>query len=242
MNIRNFLFLLILIAISACTNQDPAATGVNLKMKAETTQSSFKTGRTSASDITFNEVLLGVRKIELEGSDEDENEHDGENHNDDNENEEIEFKGSFVVDLINGTSTPDFGIANITPGIYEEIEISLDQILPDSNSIFIAFTFTTDAGDLVSVELSTKKKIKLEIEDEAGFQVDQNTITQLLVILNLDALFSSIDLSNAKIDSDGVIRINDTTNENITQGILSNLKDACDAGEDEDHDDDIDGD
>jgi hypothetical protein len=55
-------------------------------------------------------------------------------------------------------------------------------------------------------------------------------------------LFSDVDLSTATIDADGIIRINDSSNKKISDKILSSLEDACNAGEDNDHDDEIDGD
>ena len=242
--------ILILIAgyllMMGCSN-DPIAEGVTLKMKAVTNQSIIN-GRTSASDLVFNEILLGVRELEFETSEEDDHENsnddiDGENEDGEDDNEEIEFKGSFVVDLINGTSTPEFGLADVQPGLYEEIEIELGPILPNNNSIFIAFTYTPVGGDAVQVEFSTQKEIEFEIENEkTGFQIDANVIHSLLVLIDLDTLFSDVDLSSATIDADGIIRINDSSNIKISNKILSSLEDACNAGEDNDHDDEIDGD
>jgi hypothetical protein len=73
-------------------------------------------------------VLLGVTELEFETS-------DAALQDDD----DIDFESRYVVDLINGTSTPDFGIADIKPGVYEEIEFEVAGLLDDGASVFIAF-------------------------------------------------------------------------------------------------------
>ncbi len=234
--------------VGGCNNDEPTAEGIKLQMKAVTSLSTIN-GRTSATGLEFSQILLGVRELEFETLEEDDLEDsnddlDGDNDDGEDDNEEIEFEGSYVVDLINGTSTPDFGLASVQPGIYEEIEIEMGPILENNNSIFIAFSYIPDGGgSAVQVEFSSQEEIEFEIEDETtGFQLDANALTNMLVILDLDALFSGIDLSTAVADEDGVVRINDSSNSGITQQILSNLEDACDAGEDDDNDDDIDED
>lgn len=244
--------LLMLIAGSlwlvGCNNDDVATEGVKLQMKAVASVSTINDGRVNATSLEFNEVLLGVKEIEFETLEEDDQEdidddNDGENDDGEDDDEEIEFEGSYVVDLINGTSTPDFGLATLQPGVYEEIEIELGPVLPNNNTVFIAFTYTPDGGSAVEVEFSTKKEIEFEIEDETnGFQLDANTLTNILVLLDLDVLFSSVDLSTAEADGDGVIRINDTSNSKLVLQILSKLDDSCEAGEDSDDDDEIDED
>jgi hypothetical protein len=234
--------------VGGCNNDEPTAEGIKLQMKAVTSLSTIN-GRTSTTGLEFSQILLGVRELEFETLEEDDledsnDDSDGDNDDGEDDNEEVEFEGAFVVDLVNGTSTPDFGLANVQPGIYEEIEIEMGPILENSNSIFIAFSYTPDGGGSpVQVEFSSQEEIEFEIEDETtGFQLDANTLTNILVLLDLDALFSGIDLSTAEADEDGVVRINDSSNSGITQQILSNLEDACDAGEDDDNDDDIDED
>jgi hypothetical protein len=55
-------------------------------------------------------------------------------------------------------------------------------------------------------------------------------------------LLSSVDLSQANVDSDGVIRINDSSNAALAQKIRSNVKDSCKSGRDDDDDDEWDDD
>jgi len=252
MNTMKMKVLLMLIVgslwIGGCSDDEATKEGIRLQMKAVTNLSTIN-GKTSATGLEFSQILLGVRELEFETLEEDdmedvEDDQDGENDDGEDDNEEVEFEGSFVVDLVNGTSTPDFGLATVQTGIYEEIEIETGPILTNGNSIFIAFSYTPDGGGSpIQVQFSSQEEIEIEIEDETnGFQLDANTLTNMLVLLDLDALFSGIDLSNAVADEDDIVRINDSSNAEIAEQILANLEDSCDAGEDDDNDDEIDED
>ncbi len=230
--------------LAGCDKTNESPEGVALKMKAVTSSSTIN-GRTNATGLVFSQILLGVRELEFETLEEDDLEDinddlDGANDDGEIDNEEIEFEGSYIVDLISGTSTPDFGQAGVQPGLYEEIEIEMGPVLADGNTVFIAFKYKPTGGDSVRVEFSTQEEIEFEIEDAAGYQLDANALTNLLVLLDLDALFATVDLSLAEADVDGVIRINDTSNPAIAQQILASLEDSCDAGEDDNDDGDID--
>lgn len=218
--------------VGACSN-DPAVQGINLEMKATSSLSTFKSksGRTSATGLQFTEVVVGIRELEFETEEEDmEEDANGEDPSD-----EIEFEGPLVVDLINGTSTPDFGLGNMQPGLYDKVEIEMGPVLPDGSTIRIGFTYNTK-----TVIFSTTGEIELDIENAAGYQLDANTIANILVLLDLDSLFATIDLSLAIVDADGVIRINNSSNSQIHNQILAALEGSCEAGEDDNDDDKID--
>ena len=237
------------IIVGSCSENDaPTAANVNLEMKATTSLSKIsKSGRTMNTGLVFREVLLGVTELEFETLEEDqtEEEHDaidGEDHDGEDENEEIEFEGHFVVDLISGTSTPDFGVADIAPGIYKEIEMEVGPILTNGNSLFVAFDLPRQGADTLKIEYSSSDEIEFEIERDAGFHLDGGALNQMLVLFNLDLLFAGIDFSHAIVDPDGVVRINETSNANLAALIEANLDHALEAGEDHDGDDEIDED
>jgi hypothetical protein len=247
--IMAFVSLIILVnVIQSCSDEssEPALAQAKLEMKAVSAQSTIKTGRVQATGLEFTQVLIGVTEMEFETFEENDLEDSGEFEDNDSDgeddNEEIEFEGNFVVDLISGTSNPDFGLADLAPGIYEEMEIEMGPILEGGNTMFVAFNYVPDgATDTVRVEYSNKQEIEFELESEAGFSIDAGTVNQMLILINLDALFGSIDLSSATADSDGVIRINSTSNESLASTIESNLDTMMEGGEDEDHDGEIDG-
>ena len=165
----------------------------------------------------------------------------GPNSDDGSDSLESEYKGPFIVDLIKGTSTPDFGVAALLPGIIEQIKFNLGPVLADGNSIFISFTYLPDGTTVpVKVEYSTTDRIKLEIKKTDGFNFDVANIHPILVTLNLDFLFSTLDLSMVAVDTDGVIRINDNSNADLADLISHNLREGMKTGEDKNGDHEID--
>ena len=237
---------------------DPMKADIKLEMKATTQQFSINpNARVAASGIEFTEVLIGVTEIELEsleGNHDDEDDNSGHDSDDGNDNDsdndadddsddgdddddeyEIEFEGQFIVDLLKGTSDPDFGIADVVPGNYKELEVKISPILDDGNSVYIKFNYTQEGMDPIIVEISTDKEFEFEIENHAGIQLDGNALNQILVLFDLDQLLSGIDLSNLNlvVDNDGIIRINPASNSDLAFAIWSKLHDAFDAGEDD---------
>ena len=151
--------------------------------------------------------------------------------------------GEFIVDLLEGTSDPDFGISGVIPGVYEEIEVKVSPILDDGNGIFFAFTYQTDGMDEpLKFEFTSNKEFKLEIENQSGIQLDGNALNKILILFDLDKIFADADLSQTSKDVDGIIRINSTLNIELAATIYGNLHSAFDAGEDHDDDHDIDDD
>jgi len=253
-----------LLIMSCGESVDPTKAEIKLDMKAGTQLSTINTNaRVATTGIEFTQVLIGVTEIEFESKDgdhdgadyesndgkdddsddngidsEDENEDKNGNHDDN----EIEFKGQFTVDLLNGTSDPDFGVAEVLPGTYKEVKVKVSPIMADGNSIFIKLTYTDEGMDPVTVEISTTKEFKLKIENKSGIQLDGNALNQVLVLVDLDQLLAGLDLSTLEADSDGVIRINETMNSTVLSQIWSQVKHAFKAGEDHDHNDEIDDD
>lgn len=250
MKTRIFGFLIIVaIALESCNENDaPSAAKVQLEMKATTSLSKISaSGRSMATGLIFREILIGVTELEFETLEEDHSEEendarDGEDHDGEAEDEEIEFEGQFAVDLIHGTSTPDFGVADILPGVYEEMEIEVGPVLEGGISVLIAFEIPQQGADTLKVLYTNNSEIEVEIERDAGFHLDGGSLHQMLILFDLDSLFAGIDFNQAVVDADGVIRINETSNADIALLIEANLDSALDAGEDHDGDDEIDED
>ena len=223
--------------LESCST-DPGLANVNLDMKATTALSTINAGgRVTNTGLVFTEVLIGVTELEFETLEENEAEDaDGED-----DNEEIEFEGEFVVDLITGISTPDFGETTIAPGLYEEMEMELEPILEGGLSIFVAFDYTPDgATEALRFEYSNDQELEFEIENEAGFQLDDTSLNQMLILIDLDAMFTGIDLSSTTVDIDGVVRINGNSNADLAELIAKNLDSIMEGGEDDDEDGEFD--
>jgi len=258
-----------LLLVSCGDNVDPNLADVKLKIKATSSLGDLDPGaRILENHITFNKVLLGVTEIEFESmvddhSDDDSDDHSGSDnsgHDDDSDDDsddnnssddsdddssddsdfDIEFEGRFVVDLIAGTSNPDFGIADVYPGVYKEIEVKLEPILEGGYSIYIEFTYDIDGSDPVTIQYSTDKYVTFEIERHSGIQLDGGALNQILILFDLDQFLQSININEANADVDGIVRINDNSNSDIASAIWAKLNQMLDAGEDHDGDDDFD--
>ncbi len=236
-----------LVLISCNDSNTPGTASVQLEMKATTSLSKISaSGRRMASGAIFREVLLGVTELEFESAEENQVEAENDAHDGDSdgeaENEKVEYEGSYIVDLINGTSTPDFGVADVLPGNYKEMEINLGPVLDGGNSMLVALDIPRDGADTLKIEFSTSAELQLELEREEGFQLDGGALNQMLVLFNLDSLIDNIDFSQATVDADGVIRINESSNTDLALQIASNFHHSMEAGEDHDHDEEIDED
>lgn len=241
-----FLLALGIVLQSCSDSDDPSTTRVGLQMKATTNLSSLRTGRTQNSGLEFQQVLIGVTEIEFETLEEEQSEDSDEYEDADgdgeDDSEEIEFEGEYVVDLINGTSTPDFGISTLLPGVYEEVELEMEPILDGGNTMFIVFEYTPGGGTPVTVEYSNSYDIEFELEKDGGFTVDEGSLNRLLILLDLDALFSGVNLNAAEAGTDGIVRINENSNPGLASAIENNLDKVLEAGEDDDDDGDFDDD
>ena len=221
-------FIFFLTLFSACENdEDTKPIGIELEMKAVSQIASMRKA-TLEDNIVFTEVLLGVTELEFE-----------EAMNDDSE---IEYEGNYIVDLLNGTSTPDFGFSDLLPGIYSELEVELEPILSDGNSVKIVFEYTKDGEEPVTIEYTDDDEIEFEIESDYDFEVDEDAISKVLILFDLDVLLAGVDFSSAKVDADGIIRINDNSNEALKDILEDNFEAAFESGEDNDDDDDFDDD
>ncbi|MFM8347078.1 MAG: hypothetical protein ACKOAR_03440, partial [Bacteroidota bacterium] len=218
-----FLSFVPVLVLLSCNGDDPAP-GVRFGMKAVAMESMIG-GRKAHGVVTFQEVKAGVSKVELQTA----------SVQDDPELE-AEFKGAFLVDLLAGTSDPDFGLATLTPANYDKVEFNLSPLLSGGKSLFIRFIH-----DQTQFELSTGQELELEVEGLSGLGLSSASgAKDLLVLIDLDQLFMGITLDTLVPGNDGVVRINDSTNSGVLAQILENFEDSCEAGEDRDRDGEID--
>lgn len=238
--------MLLGLGMYSCTT-DPTLANIDLTVKAKTSLSTVASGRMESTGMEFTEARIGITEMEFESADEIEKEDSGDVEDNDgdgeDDNEDVEYEGNYVVDLLTGTSSPDFGVTDLAPGLYETIEFDAKPIMDDGNSLFIAFNYTPAGGSAaVAYEYSTMEEIEFEIENAAGFQIDEGGVSQILINLDLDSLFMNADLDLANADVDGVVRINKDSNIDLYNAIANSLDKAMEGGEDEDGDGEVDDD
>lgn len=139
-------------------------------------------------------------------------------------NRSIVLKGAFVVDLLQGTSTPDFGVADVFPGTYRRVRLKLSPILPGGKSILISKTLVSEAlGEEKIVEFSLEGELQIMIESTNSFTLRGGDFKQFLVLLDLNALFQWVDLVQAVPDEHGIIAINEKSNAAMAAQIRTKL-------------------
>jgi hypothetical protein len=153
------------------------------------------------------------------------------------QNHNIDLRGQFIVDLLNGSSTPDFGVAQVLPGTYDKVNLSLAPILRGGKSIFISMTLTSDnLRDPIIIEFSLKGKLEIQIQNESGFPLRGGNLKQFLVLLDLNRLMDGIDLSQVATDDAGIIEVNEESNAALASQIKNKLSQVLRGGEDADGD------
>lgn len=233
-------FSISILMIQACGEDEdlPTNAQASFEMKAVSNTSTLANGRVEAVGYTFTEVFAGVTEIEFETLEEEEEE---EANGGESEDEEVEFEGNFVINLLTGTSDPDFGLAELLSGVYQEVEMEFDNILEGEKTIVVNFYFIAEGStDTTFVEFSSAEELEIEIENEAGFVLDDSVVNLILVTLDLDILFGSIDYNTLAVDEDGVIRINEDSNSEFAHSIIESLEEALEAEEEEEDDEDDD--
>lgn len=217
-----------------CNNEDPSSKSTFSMQQKTVLRKSSVSNKQATSNIfvgtlTFSKVLVGVSKIKFEREFE----------MDDDENEdEMEYKGSFAFDVLNGTSTPAVLPIEMTPGLYHELEFDIDNVLTSGNSIEIFGTYNDGVSDYEFEFISTMEE-EYEIENENGIDLNVNETTYFVLFLELEGLFDEIDFSNVVIDEDNVIRINSSSNAEIASQIENNFEHIMEFDDDE-HDEDDD--
>lgn len=212
--------------ISSC--EKSVDTGVALTIKATTVVAKSTMG------VTFTEATLGIKEIELKMEEE---EFDGDVTGDmENVDVEYDFGGPFIVDLLLGTSDPDLSSVAFEPGVYNKFEAKISKVIDDTYSIIVKGMYTALNGTAYEFIFKSDDEIEFKIESDLGFPVTEGSILDLVINLDLVALFAQINLENAVINADNVILLDNDNNSEIANQIESLLDDVAEM--DEDHEDD----
>lgn len=185
----------------------------------------------STDTIVFDSAMVGISEIEIESEQEAENDDD----NGDDEME-YEFEGPYQLNLMAGTKLSE--VVEMEPGVYTELEAEIEPVLDDGHSIYIEGRYTDSEGEIHPVIYHTNESLEFEVENEQGIQIDDQEIKELIVRIDLNGLFNSIDLDAASLDNSGKIIINDEQNEALAEQLKSLLEDYSEFEEDDDDNDD----
>lgn len=226
------IFPLILISALLSCEEEALPSGIVLNIYNDSTShQNDSTG--SSAGLIFSKAMIGLIDVELENKEE----HDQEAiARGEDVRDLVEYEGPYKIDLITNSSAPELGQRLLKSGNYHDLELKLGRTLNGNKTIDLHFEQNgkkfeiSSASDTVEIELIRPEKFKLT----------QNKLSRLLVVVNLHLLIQSTDLTNAVTDADGIVRINEESNNSVMIAFLKALFTAVDAGKDDNRDGKID--
>lgn len=194
----------------------------------------------SGIEINFAKIVLS--EIEFKRSEDCEGESEDEN--------EFEIEGPFIVDLIDNTETPSLSTFDLPNESYCRLEMKMDQLEEDERPAGVAaddeivgkslLIQGRTAEDVEFVfELDRDEEFRLENLEDGFLTTDE--VRSFLVIFDFSQWFNGVDFSGAD-DIEGVIYLNEDSNEEIFNLILGNIKNSSRLREDKDDDGELDDD
>lgn len=228
-------YLIIMISslfIVGCSKDESDVSRINLKMSATNTSTSSKSAFLQGKineNVTFTDFRISIRDVVFKNDDDP---------NSNLDTDEIQFRGPYQIDLLNGSNalTQTIGDIIVPDGIYKELRFKFhkDKDLPATDdlydkSIYIEgtindqpFIFWHDTSENLDVGRSTGVQV---VGGVVNFTVEFN-ISQFLSSLK------QIDLTQATDgNGNGIIEIfpNDQDgNQNIAKDLKDNIKETAD--------------
>ena len=217
--------LLVVLALvstfSSCKKESDPDAKADFTMQEKSTANHNAQAKAIGS-FTITKALVGVKKVkfEMEHSDND---------------QDYKYKGAYTFDVLTGTCTPAIHPVDVQPGTYKKIKVKIGNVMPSGNSIEIAGTY--DIGGMsYQFEFTSTSDQEYEVENPNGISVQQGHTVTFILQLDLRSLFSGVNFATATVGTDGVIRINNTSNPVLQDIIETNFDDIMDC-EGQDHDD-----
>jgi len=238
-----FLLALITVGFISCQEDEVTNTGpstldvklvaLNKSYSLPVNKSMTKSAAAESPSLSWETVEMLVSEVELEA--------EMKSMVTDEDSIEIEFRwnGPQLVDLLD--STISFGNFSLQPGLYDEIELTIEGDDDDAQSgpvFYMSGNYTHANDEMVPIVVEVFDYIELKTEKERVELNESNMDLISYIKLYLDELFAGItptDLDGATI-TDGVLVISNDTNSGLYDVILDKLTDEHDS--DYWHDDD----
>lgn len=229
-NVLTIVFLALVLGFSAC-QKEGYEDGINnpstLGIKIQALNNSFylpvggtKSASGEISSITWDSVHMVVSSIKLEAELKSLVDH--------KDSIEISYKwtGPQFTNLLDSTIT--FGEFVLQPGFYDEIEIVVNGLEKDADTIpvfYLSGIYTKGSSTTVSVIVEVNENVTFKTEKDSVEVSAENIDITSYIQLNLDELMNGIDpyeLDNARM-SEGIIVISEKSNKYIYRTIMKNL-------------------
>lgn len=228
----NLIALFFLLMVFGCSKDETHEAGIKLKVSAinPTIQSKLVTSNKLLNNsIIFTDFKISIRDVVFKNDDDE---------NSNLDTDEIQFRGPYQIDLLNGSDalTQTIGNAFVPDGLYKELRFKFhkDEDLATTNDLYdrsiyiegtidgIPFVFWHDTSENLDIGRSTG----VLVQDDIVELTIQFEISQFLNSLN------NLDLSQAKDENnDGLIEIypnDEDGNQDIAYELKENIKMAAD--------------
>lgn len=209
--------------ITSCSEDDLGLADVKLSFTSTSSASGSSTSRI-ADHIEITQALIGIDKIEIKSNDSGEEEEN-----------EYNYAGPYVINLLDGSSDPELPLTEIVPGVYNKAEAELVPVVEDSYSVVISGMF----GDTPYTFLWTNTE-DFKAESDQGFELSAEILNNLLISIDLHALFEGVDFELAVVNNDGNIILSKDSNTDLADIVEANIEAASEIGLDQDTDSVID--
>jgi hypothetical protein len=220
----------LLLLIAASCSKNSTDTGISLSFKGVTTVSSTAKSISAATPFSFTEALIGIKEIEIKRKEE--HLHDTLTARDTLKHK-FDFKGKYLVDLLTGTTTPDFGLVNFVPGTYNKSETA--RLIDGGKSISVKGTYTDAGSKAFNFNFSTRGEFEFEFESDSGFVLTEGSVLEMLININLPLMFTNVDFAKGTADVNNVYLINESSNIELFKKIKHNIRDIAEMHEDKHH-------
>lgn len=222
----------ILVSLSSCSDDDPAAFGtVNLKLQSTISNlGGIPGGRIAASDVIISDFRIAIRDVGLKFD------NSGQGSTDTTTN--IIFNGPYQLDLLDGTEPliQSIGEVEVPNGVYSKLRFVFhkSEELPAQDKLFDRSIFISGTIKSIPFEMWHDTSENFDVAESTGFTINGNYLN-IIVNFNVDQFINAIhevDLSNA-IDGngDGMIEINTNDNDGnkeLVDLIKDNIKASAD--------------
>lgn len=213
MNFKKIFGLLTITALMVACGKEDTLTGYTISLKLGSING-------KVNPITITGGFAEVNEVEVENES-------------DSFDFEVDVEGTFRFDLLTGVSSPSFPVAQIPSGTYDELSIEMGKRDNDT-AVYIEAVYEDASGNTTDVIVTITHEIKFELEDETnGINIDQNTISNLTVTLDIEKIMSAMDWDNVTL-TDGKIVVNKDINRSHYDQILNALNIEVDLDEDDD--------
>ena len=193
----------------------------------------------NSSEVTFTVARIAIEDLEIEQQDDCEGESE----------RELEIKGPIVVDLLNQKTYPELERFELSQGDYCYLSFTFDNLedeLPegiDAADPLVEYSVFIQ-GKIQGIDfiLRISESDEVEIENETGtFRFDPLQVDTLFLVIGLSQLFEGLEFNDLD-QEDGLITIDQDTNDDAYSQIRENLINFSTLREDEDGDDELDED